>query len=57
MKNQLFRKIPTIEIINRVVESFGFRSINDRRCFSRTDLVKLDTVKKIKATINAIGIE
>jgi hypothetical protein len=48
MKNQLFRKIPTDEIIKKVVEAFGFRSLHDRRCFSRTDLIKLKTVSKIK---------
>lgn len=47
MKNQLFRKIPSIEIIIKVVETFGFRSLSDRRCFSRTDLIKLNTVKSI----------
>jgi hypothetical protein len=47
MKNQLFRKIPSMEIITKVVETFGFRSLSDRRCFSRTDLVKLKTVQRI----------
>lgn len=48
MKNQLFRKTPSTEIITKVVEAFGFRSLQDRRCFSRSDLTKLDTVNKIK---------
>jgi len=47
-KNQLFRKQPSDELIQLVVAAFGFRSLNDRRCFSRSDLVKLKTVPKIK---------
>ena len=48
MKNQLFRKTPSNEIIQKVVETFGFRCLKDRRCFSRSDLIKLDTVSKIQ---------
>ena len=47
-KNQLFRKNPTDELIQKIVIAFGFRSLNDRRCFSRNDLIKLDTVNIIK---------
>ena len=47
-KNQLFRKIPSEEIVVKIVEAFGFRSLKDRRSFSRSDLSKLDTVNKIK---------
>ena len=48
MKNQLFRKNPSNEVIQKVIEAFGFRGLQDRRCFSRSDLTKLDTVSKIK---------
>jgi len=47
-KNQLFRKTPCDEVIHQIVAAFGFRSLNDRRSFSRGDLIKLDTVSKIK---------
>jgi hypothetical protein len=47
-KNQLFRKIPSDELVNKIVGAFGFRTLNDRRSFSRSDLSKLDTVIKIK---------
>jgi len=47
-KNQLFRKTLSDELITKVVGAFGFRCLTDRRCFSRSDLIKLDTVSKIK---------
>ena len=47
-KNQLFRKVPSDEVLNKIVEAFGFRSLNDRRSFSRNDLLKLDTVAKVQ---------
>ncbi len=48
-KNQLFRKPLSDELINRIVEAFGFRSLNDRRSFSRSDLLKLNSVENVKA--------
>ena len=47
-KNQLFRKVPSDEVLSKIVEAFGFRSLNDRRSFSRNDLLKLDTVAKVQ---------
>merc|ERR1711990_479713 len=48
-KNQLFRIFPSEELLQKICCAFGFRSLNDRRCFSRTDLVKLKTVEKVQA--------
>ncbi len=48
-KNQLFCKHLSDEVVNRIVEAFGFRSLNDRRSFSRSDLHKLNTVDQVKA--------
>lgn len=53
-KNQLFRKQPSDEIINQIVAAFGFRCLNDRRSFSRGDLIKLETVDKIKDMKNQL---
>lgn len=50
-KNQMFRKPLSDELITRIVEAFGFRSLNDRRSFSRCDLHKLKTVETIKDII------
>lgn len=47
-KNQLFRKVVDDEIVQTIVEAFGFRSLKDRRSFSRSDLIKLKTVSKIQ---------
>lgn len=47
-KNQLFRKTLPDDIIHKIVEAFGFKCLDDRRCFSRADLLKLNTVAQIK---------
>tara|TARA_B100001094_G_scaffold174774_1_gene168944 strand:+ start:1693 stop:2082 length:390 start_codon:yes stop_codon:yes gene_type:complete len=47
MKNQLFKKEPDNEIIDKLLEGFGLESLNDCRHFSRDDLKKLDTVEKL----------
>lgn len=37
-KNQLFRKIPTPEVCERVLHAFGIKSFDDPTYFSRSDL-------------------
>ena len=46
-KNQLFKKIPTLELIISVINCFGLETLTDHRSFSRKDLIKLETVKQI----------
>ena len=47
-KSQLFKKRLSDEIIHRILTAFGFRSLKDRRSFSRSDLYKLNTVEQIQ---------
>ncbi len=46
-KNQLFKKIPPLELVIKLIKTFGFTSFDDRRCFSRQDLIDLKTVQEI----------
>lgn len=46
-KNQLFKKIPSKELILKLVNLFGLHNFEDTRSFSRKELIKMDTVLKI----------
>lgn len=46
-KDQLFKKIPSDELFNKVLNSFGLIDLSDSRSFSRKDLKVLKTVDKI----------
>ena len=46
-KNQLFKIIPTMDIINELLEIFGLKGLNDEHHFSREDLKKIDVVDKV----------
>ena len=45
-KNQLFRKIPTLDLFERFVKIFGLIDINDCRKFTRDTLLKNNTLEK-----------
>ena len=47
-KNQLFRKIPSLEIALEIVRCFGLSDFDDNRNFSRKDLIIFNSVEKIK---------
>ena len=46
-KDQLFKKNPSNELFNKVLESFGLVDLEDKRSFSRKDLKYIKTVEKI----------
>ena len=46
-KDQLFKKNPSEELFDSVLESFGLTSLEDKRSFSRKDLKYIKTVEKI----------
>lgn len=52
MKDQLFKNIPTEEIINEVLKCFGLENINDTKYFSRNDLKKIKTIENINKIKN-----
>ena len=47
-KDQLFKKHPSIDLFNRILNCFGLTDINDIRSFSRNDLKILKTVENLK---------
>ena len=48
-KNQLFRKTPTMDICERVLQAFGLKSFDDPTYFSRKDLDMIGCVKAMIA--------
>ena len=47
-KNQLFKKIPTKEILNKVLLCFDIQNLqNSKVSFCRKDIVRLDSVSKL----------
>ena len=46
-KDQLFKKNPSDELFDSVLESVGLTSLEDKRAFSRKDLKYIKTVEKI----------
>tara|TARA_Y100000389_G_C17344264_1_gene454994 strand:- start:232 stop:618 length:387 start_codon:yes stop_codon:yes gene_type:complete len=47
MKDQIFKTLPTEEIISEVLKCFGLENINDKKYFSRNDLKKIKTIQNI----------
>lgn len=45
--NQLFRKRVDTELLMEILRSFGLSTLNDRRCFSKQDLLQERTVEKL----------
>ncbi len=46
-KNQLFRVLPDIEIINTILKSFGLSSLNDTKFFTKESIKDNNTVEKL----------
>jgi hypothetical protein len=46
-KNQIFRTLPSDELVDKVIKAFGLRGLSDRSPFSRKDLALNGTVKKL----------
>tara|TARA_B110000211_G_C14013817_1_gene524450 strand:+ start:773 stop:1192 length:420 start_codon:yes stop_codon:yes gene_type:complete len=49
VKDQLFKKYPTNELYDNIINSFGIYDIDSKYTFSRNDLKHLKTVDKINA--------
>ena len=46
-KNQLFRNVPDLQIIQAILEAFGLDDIEDTRIFTKKHMKEIDTVQKI----------
>jgi len=47
-KNQLFKKLPPIDLFERLVKIYGLTDINDCRKFTKDYLIKNRTLEKIE---------
>lgn len=47
-KNQLFKKLPPIDLFERLVKIYGLTDINDCRKFTKDHLTKNKTLEKIE---------
>lgn len=46
-KNQLFKIVPDLQIIQAILEAFGLDDIEDTRIFTKEHMKDVDTVQKI----------
>jgi hypothetical protein len=46
-KNQLFKNVPDLQIIQSILNAFGLDDIEDARFFTKEHMVDVDTVQKI----------
>jgi len=47
VKNQLFRILPDMEMINSLLEIFGLTSLNDTNFFTKETLAEYDTISRL----------
>ena len=47
VKNQLFRILPDLDIINEILETFGLTSLNDTKFFTKETLNECNTIHKL----------
>lgn len=53
-KNQLYKKLPTIDLFERFVKIFGLTDINDCRKFTRDTLLKNNTLEKFEGFVEEL---
>tara|TARA_B110000858_G_scaffold94785_1_gene109241 strand:+ start:262 stop:660 length:399 start_codon:yes stop_codon:yes gene_type:complete len=46
-KNQLFKNVPDLQIIQSILDAFGLDDIEDARFFTKEHMIDVDTVQKI----------
>lgn len=50
-KNQLFKSIPPLDFVHKLLDIYGLKDFDDTRFFSRKNLVQNDTVKKLEGLV------
>ena len=48
IKDQLFRKYPSDEIVNKVLSTFMISNIDDQKTFSKLDMKHMKTIEKLE---------
>jgi len=46
-RNQLFKNVPDLQIIQTILDAFGLDDIEDARLFTKEHMADIDTVQKI----------
>ena len=54
-KNQIFRNIPDINIINLLLNTFGLDNLDDNRLFTREHMININTVQNINLLKNKLS--
>jgi hypothetical protein len=53
--NQLFKKTPTLDILNSLLNTYGIKSLKDTNTFSKKDLENYGTLQKIKIILPVLN--
>merc|ERR1712224_244074 len=53
---QLFRTLPDMEIMNKLLETFGLESITDTKYFTKETLKENDTVAKVTNLLDNLSV-
>jgi hypothetical protein len=48
VKDQLFRKYPSDELVKKVLSTFMISDIDDQKTFSKIDMIHMNTVEKLQ---------
>jgi len=52
--NQLFNEKPSLELVNKIIQKFGLKDINDTTEFTTLDMDKINTLVNIKPLVDEI---
>ncbi len=55
VKNQLFRVIPAITVINELLGTFGLSTLDDTNFFTKDIMNELNTVEQVNKLINTLS--
>lgn len=47
MINQLFKQVPTLEFLTKLLKCFGLKDLEDRSEFTKDNLIKINIIDKI----------
>jgi len=54
VKNQLFKNIPDLQIIQSILDAFGLDDIDDVRFFTKEHMIDVDTVQQLRDLSEAL---
>ena len=54
-KNQLFKSIPPLDFVHKLLDIYGLKDFDDTRFFSRKNLIQNDTLKRFEAIFKELN--